>query len=85
MKSQMELKVQEANERKEAFDKLSIAEKIAKLDARLGNGKGAVRQRARYAKMIEDAKKQKEIDAAFEANKAAAKKEKQTKPAKNAK
>ena len=78
-------RLQEANERAEAFGKLSIAEKIAKLDARLGEGKGAVKQRARYAKMIEAAKKQKEIDAAFEANKAVAKKEKQTKPAKNAK
>lgn len=41
-------------ERKEAHDKLSLSDKVAALDARLGKGVGAVKQRAKLAKKIEE-------------------------------
>lgn len=53
-------RMDEAKERQEAYDKLSIEEKVAKLDAKLGAGAGAVKQRARLAKALEDRKNRKE-------------------------
>lgn len=82
VESHENVKAREAIERKESFDKLSIAEKIAKLDVRLGVGKGAAKQRARYARMIVDAEARREADAIVAANKAAAKKERQDKKTK---
>lgn len=44
-----ELRRNEAKERTEAWQKLSVKEQIAVLDKRLGEGKGAAKQRARLA------------------------------------
>lgn len=41
-----------ALERQAVHDELSVQEKIAKLDARLGKGKGAKKERARLAKLL---------------------------------
>lgn len=85
IETQENVKAREANERKESFDKLSITEKIAKLDVRLGVGKGAVKQRARYARMITAAAAKREADAMLAERKVAAKKEsndRKTKPTK---
>jgi hypothetical protein len=42
-----EVRYQEAQARQEAHGKLSVEQKLAKLDARFGAGKGAVRERAK--------------------------------------
>jgi len=42
----------EAQERQEAYNKLSPTQKLALLDARLGKGVGAERQRARLTEQI---------------------------------
>ena len=47
-----EKRAKEAVERQEAFGKLSPQQRLAILDSRLGAGVGAVRQRAKLAKMI---------------------------------
>lgn len=52
MKSSKEKKA-EAVERQEFWDNLSLKEKIASLDCRLGVGIGATKQRARIAEQIE--------------------------------
>lgn len=77
----------EAAERKEVFDKMTLEQKLELLDARLGKGKGAARQRARYLKMIETNLSKREAEKTVENAKAAAKKDKQekSKPAKNTK
>jgi hypothetical protein len=41
-----EVKAKEAADRQAKHDALTLAQKIAKLDARLGKGKGARRERA---------------------------------------
>jgi hypothetical protein len=46
----------EAEGRAEEYAKLTPAQQIALLDARLGKGVGAVKQRARIAKAIQKAK-----------------------------
>ncbi len=46
------IKRKNAEERKAAWDGLSIKDKIASLDGRLGKGKGAVKQRARLQKEL---------------------------------
>ena len=48
-KNSLELRRKEAIERKAAWDNLSTAEKIASLDARLGVGIGAKKQRKRLS------------------------------------
>lgn len=48
----LEIKRREAIERKEAYEALSLEDKIRFLDRRLGPGVGAVKQRARLAKLI---------------------------------
>lgn len=47
---------EEAKERQAAYDKLSVQTKIQKLDAKLGVGVGAVKQRARLQKMLDGGK-----------------------------
>jgi septal ring factor EnvC (AmiA/AmiB activator) len=42
----------EAQLRQAEYDKLSPAQRIAALDARLGKGKGARKERARLAKLV---------------------------------
>lgn len=49
-----DLKQKEAEERKEAYDKLSVKEKIARLDQQFGIGIGAKKQRERLAKLLEE-------------------------------
>lgn len=46
----------DAEGRQAEYDKLTPAQQIAMLDARLGKGLGAKKQRARIAKAIEKAK-----------------------------
>lgn len=59
-------RVDEAKERQEYYDNLSIQEKIAKLDTKLGVGVGAVKQRARLAAPPKARQERKEaIDAAI--------------------
>lgn len=48
------VKQKEADERKEAYDKLSVKEKIARLDQKFGVGIGAKKQRERLAKLLEE-------------------------------
>ena len=50
-------KHEEAITRDEANSKLTIQQKINKLDKKLGKGVGAVKQRAKYAKQAEAEKK----------------------------
>lgn len=45
-----EQKKTEAAERQAEYDKLTPEEKIAKLDKKFGNGKGANKERARLSK-----------------------------------
>lgn len=45
-----EMRKKDAAERQEAYDKLSIKEKVALLDAKFGEGKGAKKVRAKLAK-----------------------------------
>ena len=45
----------EAEERQAVYDGLTHAEKVAQLDAKFGNGKGALRQRIRLAKEVTNA------------------------------
>ena len=52
-------RVDEAKERQEYYNNLSIEEKVAKLDTKLGAGAGAVRQRARLAAQLEERNKPK--------------------------
>lgn len=47
-----EKRAKEATERQEAFGKLSPQQRLHLLDARLGAGVGAVKQRAKLAKLI---------------------------------
>lgn len=51
-------KRKKANEMNEANAKLSPQQKLVKLNNRMGDGVGAVKERARLAKQIEDAKNQ---------------------------
>jgi hypothetical protein len=46
------LKKEEAKERQEAYDKLSIGDKISLLDSRLGVGQGAKKQRVRLEGLL---------------------------------
>jgi hypothetical protein len=48
-----EMRVRDAAERQAAYDKLTIQQKLDALDARLGAGVGAVRQRARLQDALE--------------------------------
>ena len=48
-----EMRVRDAAERQAAYDKLTVQQKIDALDARLGVGKGAVKQRARLQDALE--------------------------------
>ena len=84
-----EIRQKEAAERFEAFNKLTNEQKLEILDARLGKSVGATKQRARYLKLIEEARIARETEKAAEAARAAAKKDKQekqsAKPAKNTK
>jgi len=52
-----EKRAKEAVERQEAFGKLSPQQRLTLLDARLGAGVGAKRQRAKLSKLIEKASK----------------------------
>lgn len=45
-----EKRQEEAKERQEAYNKLSVSEKLAQLDKTFGKNKGASRQRARLNK-----------------------------------
>ena len=54
-KSQI-IKREEAQERQAAYSKLTPQQKIAALDARLGKGVGAVKQRARLQELIKEQK-----------------------------
>lgn len=45
-------KRKEAAERQEAYDKLTVNEKLARLDAMFGKEKGATNERARLAKTL---------------------------------
>jgi len=47
-------RVEDAKERQEYYDNLTIQQKIDKLDAKLGVAVGAVRQRARLAAQLEE-------------------------------
>jgi hypothetical protein len=49
-----EEKRQQALARQEARNKLTPAQQLAKLDALLGKGKGAKRERARLQKLIDE-------------------------------
>ena len=49
-----DLKQKEADERKIAYDKLSVKEKIARLDQMFGVGIGAKKQRDRLVKLLEE-------------------------------
>jgi len=49
----LEAKQKEAKERQAEYSKLSVAEKIAKLDKKLGKGAGAVKERAKLLKKSE--------------------------------
>jgi hypothetical protein len=48
-----ELRRKEAVERQAAWDSFTPAQKLAELDRRLGAGKGAEKQRAQLAKLME--------------------------------
>lgn len=48
-----EMRKREAQERQAAYDKLSVKEKIERLDLRFGEGVGAQRHRARLQKALE--------------------------------
>lgn len=48
-----DLKRREAKDRQDAYDGLSIEQKLAALDTKLGAGEGAKRQRARLATLLE--------------------------------
>lgn len=49
----------EAKERQAAYDQLSLQEKVSLLDTRLGKGVGATQQRARLARLMEEASRPK--------------------------
>ena len=49
-------RVEDAKERQEYYDSLTIQQKIDKLDAKLGVAVGAVRQRARLTAQLEASK-----------------------------
>lgn len=51
-KHKAKFRIQEAQERQEAYNNLSIEERIALLDRRLGKDVGAKKQRARLAKQL---------------------------------
>ena len=51
-KAKKERKQKEAIERKEAYDKLTVQQKLDRLDAKFGTGKGAARERARLEKQL---------------------------------
>lgn len=53
-KHKAKFRIQEAQERQEAYDKLSIEEKVAKLDEKLGKNVGAKKQRDRLAKQLSE-------------------------------
>ena len=53
MPKNLVVKQEEAAARREAYMKLSVQERVAKLDAAFGPGKGAARERARLAKTKE--------------------------------
>ena len=47
----------EATARQRTYSRLSIAERIAQLDVRLGKGMGAVKERAKLAKLLKGKEK----------------------------
>lgn len=53
---------EEAAKRQADYDKLSIKEKLAKLDAKLGPGQGAERQRAKLMAQLEKASQPKPVE-----------------------
>lgn len=52
MKSK-ELRQKEALERQKGYDSLTVAQKVLKLDIKLGGGKGAIKQRAKLALQLQ--------------------------------
>lgn len=54
---ELSTKHREALERAEAWQQLTPKEQLASLDARLGKGQGATRQRAKIAKRLLEQKK----------------------------
>lgn len=52
-KQAVEQRREEAKVRQEAYDKLTTQQKIERLDRELGVGVGAVKQRAKLAKLVE--------------------------------
>ena len=52
--TRLEEKRQQAFARQEARNKLTPAQQLAKLDALLGKGKGAKKERARLEKLIDE-------------------------------
>ncbi len=55
----MSLKQQETKERQDIRNKMSAQEQLQKLDAKLGKGVGAQRERKRLQKIIESSPKEK--------------------------
>ena len=51
-KAKKEQRRKEAIERQEAHDKLTVQQKLDRLDAKFGAGKGAARERARLEKQL---------------------------------
>lgn len=49
-------KQQEAKERQEQYNKLSISEKLKKLDSKLGKNKGAKKERTELMKQLKEKK-----------------------------
>lgn len=52
-------KREEAETRQAAYDKLSVKEKVARLDKKLGKGVGAKKQRERLMTLIKENKNEK--------------------------
>ena len=46
-------RIEEAKERQAAYNKLTVSEKIAKLDKLFGKGKGAIKERIKLAKKLQ--------------------------------
>ena len=51
-----EIKQKEAVQRQEDYNKLTLSQKVTKLDLMFGGGKGAAKERAKLASKIEFAK-----------------------------